>query len=263
MTPDGRLGVVTLVDRLVHGGAERLAAEIATRLDPERFASTLCVTRWSDPAHARSPEVAEQARTGGRGRRRAVPRAHAARPLGPRGLGTARAAAAQRRRRRRARPHVRLERVGGRAGPADRRPGRDRARAQLGVHRRSHAAARRPARDRPRKRCRHRVLRGGPAADDRGRGHRGRARAVRAQRHRGARAHAGAEPAPRVGDRRGCAGGGQRRGVAHREALRRAVAGRRAARGRVAGPAGRHRRGGARARAARGARCRARAGATP
>lgn len=62
MTPDGRLGVVTLVDRLIHGGAERLAAEIATRLDPERFASTLCVTRWSDPAHARSPEVAEQAR---------------------------------------------------------------------------------------------------------------------------------------------------------------------------------------------------------
>lgn len=62
MTPDGRLGVVTLVDRLIHGGAERLAAEIATRLDPERFASTLCVTRWSDPAHASSPEVAEQAR---------------------------------------------------------------------------------------------------------------------------------------------------------------------------------------------------------
>ena len=60
MTPDGRLGVVTLVDRLVHGGAERVAADIAIRLDPGRFASTLCVTRWSDPAHARSPEVAEQ-----------------------------------------------------------------------------------------------------------------------------------------------------------------------------------------------------------
>jgi glycosyltransferase involved in cell wall biosynthesis len=62
MMPDGRLGVVTLVDRLVHGGAERLAADIATGLDPARFAATLCVTRWSDPAHARAPEVAERVR---------------------------------------------------------------------------------------------------------------------------------------------------------------------------------------------------------
>lgn len=54
------MGVVTLVDRLVHGGAERLAAEIATRLDPERFESTLCVSRWSDPGHAAAPEVPER-----------------------------------------------------------------------------------------------------------------------------------------------------------------------------------------------------------
>jgi glycosyltransferase involved in cell wall biosynthesis len=59
---DGRLGVVTLVDRLVHGGAERLAAEIATRLDPQRFASTLCVTRWSDAGHAASGDLPQRTR---------------------------------------------------------------------------------------------------------------------------------------------------------------------------------------------------------
>lgn len=57
MRPDGRLGVVVLVDRLVHGGAERVAADLATHLDPERFATTLCVSRWPDPEHARAPEV--------------------------------------------------------------------------------------------------------------------------------------------------------------------------------------------------------------
>lgn len=62
MRSDGRLGVVALVDRLVQGGAERIAAEIAIRLDPERFASTLCVTRWSDPGHAAAPDVPEQLR---------------------------------------------------------------------------------------------------------------------------------------------------------------------------------------------------------
>ena len=62
MRADGRLGVVTLVDRLVHGGAERLAAEIATRLDPQRFASTLCVTRWSDAGHAASGELPRRLR---------------------------------------------------------------------------------------------------------------------------------------------------------------------------------------------------------
>jgi glycosyltransferase involved in cell wall biosynthesis len=62
MRTDGRLGVVTLVERLVHGGAERLAAEIATRLDPQRFASTLCVTRWSDAGHAASGELPQRLR---------------------------------------------------------------------------------------------------------------------------------------------------------------------------------------------------------
>ncbi|MGH2943764.1 MAG: hypothetical protein ACRDLN_13425, partial [Solirubrobacteraceae bacterium] len=56
--------MVTLVDRLVHGGAERLAAEIATRLDPQRFASTLCVTRWSDPGHAASGDLPQRLRAG-------------------------------------------------------------------------------------------------------------------------------------------------------------------------------------------------------
>ncbi|MEY2513104.1 MAG: hypothetical protein QOJ89_462 [bacterium] len=64
MRADGRLGVVTLVDRLVHGGAERLAAEIATRLDPQRFASTLCVTRWSDAGHAASGDLPQRLRAG-------------------------------------------------------------------------------------------------------------------------------------------------------------------------------------------------------
>jgi glycosyltransferase involved in cell wall biosynthesis len=48
--PDGRIGVVTLCDRLSHGGAERLAAELAMRLDPDRFESTLCISRLVHPA---------------------------------------------------------------------------------------------------------------------------------------------------------------------------------------------------------------------
>jgi len=64
MRADGRLGVVTLVERLVHGGAERLAAEIATRLDPQRFASTLCVTRWTHAGHAASGELPQRLRAG-------------------------------------------------------------------------------------------------------------------------------------------------------------------------------------------------------
>ena len=47
----GRIRVVTLVDRLsVQGGAEHLALITATRLDRERFDSTLCVSRWPPPA---------------------------------------------------------------------------------------------------------------------------------------------------------------------------------------------------------------------
>jgi glycosyltransferase involved in cell wall biosynthesis len=48
---DGRPRVVTLVDLLsAHGGAERLAMGIATHLNPERFESILCVSRWPTPA---------------------------------------------------------------------------------------------------------------------------------------------------------------------------------------------------------------------
>jgi glycosyltransferase involved in cell wall biosynthesis len=49
MTPaggqDGKLRVVTLVDRLGTGGAERLAIQTTTRLDPERFDRTLVASR--------------------------------------------------------------------------------------------------------------------------------------------------------------------------------------------------------------------------
>ncbi len=42
-----RVRIVTLVDMLsVRGGAEHFAFLIATRLNPERFDSTLCVSRW-------------------------------------------------------------------------------------------------------------------------------------------------------------------------------------------------------------------------
>lgn len=60
MRPDRRLGVVVLVDRLVHGGAERLAEDLATQLDSERFATTLCVSRWTDAGHARGREIPER-----------------------------------------------------------------------------------------------------------------------------------------------------------------------------------------------------------
>jgi glycosyltransferase involved in cell wall biosynthesis len=46
-----RLKVLTLVDRMsAMGGGERLAAQIATRLDPERFESVFCVSRFSGEA---------------------------------------------------------------------------------------------------------------------------------------------------------------------------------------------------------------------
>jgi glycosyltransferase involved in cell wall biosynthesis len=45
-----RVRVVTLIDFLGrYGGAEHLALAIATRLDPERFDSTLCASRHADP----------------------------------------------------------------------------------------------------------------------------------------------------------------------------------------------------------------------
>jgi glycosyltransferase involved in cell wall biosynthesis len=44
----GRLTVVTLIDILgIGGGGERLAMEVAKRLDPDRFERILCVSRWS------------------------------------------------------------------------------------------------------------------------------------------------------------------------------------------------------------------------
>jgi glycosyltransferase involved in cell wall biosynthesis len=48
-TSPRRVHVLTLVDRLgTTGGAERLALEIATRLSPARFRSTLCASRFID-----------------------------------------------------------------------------------------------------------------------------------------------------------------------------------------------------------------------
>jgi hypothetical protein len=57
-----RLKVLTLVDRLTAtGGGERLAIQIATRLDPERIDSTLCVSRKPGPLELdRSMPVARQ-----------------------------------------------------------------------------------------------------------------------------------------------------------------------------------------------------------
>lgn len=46
-TASGRLRVVALIDRLgTTGGAEKLAMQLAMRLDPERFDRVLCATRW-------------------------------------------------------------------------------------------------------------------------------------------------------------------------------------------------------------------------
>lgn len=56
----GRLRVVVLLDRVVHGGAERIALELLRRLDDERFDRILCVTRGlGDPA--RGPDGWQEA----------------------------------------------------------------------------------------------------------------------------------------------------------------------------------------------------------
>src|SRR5437764_1090100 len=53
-----RLRVVTLVDRLgTSGGGERLAMQIATRLDRERFESWYCVSRWVESASPPAEEA--------------------------------------------------------------------------------------------------------------------------------------------------------------------------------------------------------------
>jgi glycosyltransferase involved in cell wall biosynthesis len=55
-----RIRVVTVIDFLsAHGGAESLALQIALRLDPQRFESTLCASRWPGP-----PALADSARQG-------------------------------------------------------------------------------------------------------------------------------------------------------------------------------------------------------
>lgn len=56
-----RLRVITISDGIV-GGAEALAALIAQRLDPERFESTLCATRW-DPQAEEEEALAALERT--------------------------------------------------------------------------------------------------------------------------------------------------------------------------------------------------------
>lgn len=44
---DNRIHVLTMVDGIgTHGGGESLARQIAQGLDPDRFVSTFCVTRW-------------------------------------------------------------------------------------------------------------------------------------------------------------------------------------------------------------------------
>ncbi|HEY5192258.1 MAG TPA: glycosyltransferase [Solirubrobacteraceae bacterium] len=61
-SPGDRLRVVTLVDYLsCVGGAEHLALLIATRLNPDRFASTLCVSRWPHPARVSAGASSQQA----------------------------------------------------------------------------------------------------------------------------------------------------------------------------------------------------------
>jgi glycosyltransferase involved in cell wall biosynthesis len=53
-----KLRVVTLIDQLgVTGGAERVATEVVTRLDPDRFELTLCVSRWN-PHEETDPLIA-------------------------------------------------------------------------------------------------------------------------------------------------------------------------------------------------------------
>ncbi len=52
MIASPRIRVVALLDQLrpEGGGAERIATGVAAGLDPERFESTLCLTRWSEQA---------------------------------------------------------------------------------------------------------------------------------------------------------------------------------------------------------------------
>ena len=61
--PQARVRVVTLIDYATrYGGAENLALSVATHLDPERFDSTLCASRWpmEGPLKASAPETLER-----------------------------------------------------------------------------------------------------------------------------------------------------------------------------------------------------------
>jgi glycosyltransferase involved in cell wall biosynthesis len=65
-----RVRVVTLIDFMgTHGGAEQVALTVATRLDPARFQSTLCVSRWPlpGPRDAATGEALERLSTAGVG----------------------------------------------------------------------------------------------------------------------------------------------------------------------------------------------------
>jgi glycosyltransferase involved in cell wall biosynthesis len=55
-----RVRVVTLVDTLGGGGAEKYARLIATRLDPERFESTICVSRSPPNPDATARQTLQQ-----------------------------------------------------------------------------------------------------------------------------------------------------------------------------------------------------------
>ena len=57
-----RLKVLTLTDQLVYlgGGAERVAMEIATRLDQSRFESVFCASRYWEGARSDSVQDAER-----------------------------------------------------------------------------------------------------------------------------------------------------------------------------------------------------------
>jgi glycosyltransferase involved in cell wall biosynthesis len=56
--PIDRIRVLILIDRpTLAGGGERLAVQTAARLDPARFETTLCATRW-DPIEAEQDAVA-------------------------------------------------------------------------------------------------------------------------------------------------------------------------------------------------------------
>ena len=53
-----KLRVVTLIDQIgMTGGAERVATEVVTRLDPDRFERILCVSRWK-PHEEADPLIA-------------------------------------------------------------------------------------------------------------------------------------------------------------------------------------------------------------